>query len=281
MSSFTRVAAFELTRTPGGVAAIDGDFDLDTYSRMKHGDMRAIAAMGETLTQSVLSGRRELVLNPAPVVLPVAYLHVPPACYYLAQHVAHAITRERAAVGLPRSRVVKISKDSVTATDYATATASERAAEMSRISFSLDEPVAGAHVVLVDDVRVTGLAEKTALDSMSGQSSASVTAAYVAVVDETLASDPSVEARLNHATVRSVADMAEAARSGQMVLTIRFLKRLLAADPAERAGFLSECPQRLLAEMVDGAVGSGPQFVATYAPGLADLERWRVRGLTP
>ncbi|WP_345295894.1 phosphoribosyltransferase family protein, partial [Luteimicrobium xylanilyticum] len=259
-------------------AATGAPFDVRTYSRMKHGDLDATTALGRALGRELLARVPALATDPAPVVLPVAYLAVPPACLLLARAALDVVDGARAAHGLEPGRVVRVAKGSVTRTDYAGASAEARRAELASIGFRLDEDLGGARVVLVDDVRVTGLAEQTLLDVLARDGAgrpAEVVTAYVAVCEPGLAADPSVEAVLNHAAARSVADLADAVRAGRFALTIRFLKRLLGAPDAEREEFLDACDAALLAELVDDARATGPAFCAGYADGLAAVDARR------
>lgn len=274
-----RVAAFELSgprEAPWDVRT-GTPFDTAAYSLLKHGDTRAAARLGDAVADVVLAADPGLLTDPVAPVLPVAYLAVPPACLLLARRVAAALDAERVPHGLAPARVVRVAKDTVTRTDYATSSAADRAAELASIGFRLTQDVRGARLVLVDDVRVTGAAEDTLRGVLAGSGAASVLAAYVAVVDARLASDPSVEAALNHARVRSVADMVPSVRAGTFAPTIRFLKRLLAAPADERAAFLAACPPGLRAALLDGARATGETFCAAYAEGVADLARRSVR----
>lgn len=256
-------------------------FDGETYSRMKFGDARALRALGTELGQALVSAGPHLVLDDALPVLPVAYLAVPPACYYLATAVLRILDAHRAAAGLPPGRITRIHKDSVTRTDYATATAEDRAAELSRIGFTLTEDLTGCHVVVVDDVRVTGQAEAAVLGALADSRPRSVTLGYIAAVeDPALLADPSVESTMNHHTIRTVTDMIPALKAGNFHLTIRFLKQVLAADADDRRRIFDACSTPLLADMLAGARASGADFVQGYAPGISALER-AVRGRGP
>jgi hypothetical protein len=245
-------------------------FDAATYSRMKHGDLAAAHVLGGRLASAVVAQVPALVTDPAPLVLPVAYLAVPPACLVLAHAVLRVLSAQRVARGLEPGRVIRVAKGSVTHTDYATASEAERRAELAAITFRLDDDVAGAQVLVVDDVRVTGLAEARIVEVLAAAGPRRLVAAYVAVVQGELASDPSVEAVLNTAAVRSVADLRDAVREGRFTLTIRFLKRLLQADPDERRAFLDACPPALIAEICGGASATGPEFCAAHRAGLDD-----------
>ena len=93
--------------------------------------------------------------------------------------------------------------------------------------------------------------------------------AYVATCDPALAADPSVEAALNHAAVRTIHDMIPSVRRGDFVPTIRFLKRLL-ADPRV-TDFLAQCPTELVQRFRADAEATGSDFLADYPAGTAAL----------
>ncbi|QAY70719.1 phosphoribosyltransferase family protein [Xylanimonas protaetiae] len=258
---------------PADLAPPSG-LDTTTYSLMKHGDLTAVRAMAGPLAERLVREVPELVEHPAVPVFPVAYKAVRPACWFLADAVLTIVTAARAERGLAPGRIVRIAKDSVTVTDYASSSATAREEEMRHIGFQLEEDVDGAQVVLIDDVRVTGLAERAALNTLAAATPLRTVLAYVAVIEGDLASDPSIEARLNHAFVESVAAMAPAARAGDFALTIRFLKRLLRAPAPERATFLATCPPPLLEAIVDGADATGADFSSRFS---AELDE--IRGL--
>ncbi|MEX5236142.1 phosphoribosyltransferase family protein [Kocuria arenosa] len=270
------VVAHRLVGTPSSLTnAVTGTaFDGESYSRMKFGDARALRNLGTDLGKALVSAVPHLVVDDAPPVLPVAYLAVPPACYYLATAVLHVLDAHRAVTGLPSGRITRIHKDSVTRTDYATASAEDRAAELSRIGFTLTDDLTGCHVVVVDDVRVTGLAETAVLGALADSRPRSVTLGYVATVeDPVLRADPSVESAMNHHTIRTVTDMIPAIEEENFHLTIRFLKQALAVDAGDRRRLFDACPTALLSDMLAGARASGTAFVQGYAPGISALER--------
>jgi hypothetical protein len=268
------ISAFHLIGTRDDLRdARSGEpFDAATYSLMKHGDTDAVAVLAQPLARALLDGEPELLTDPVPPVFPVAYLAVPPACLLLVRAVVRVVDEARAANGLAPSRIVRVAKSSVTTTDYATSSAVERAAELAGIGFRLTEDVSGARLVIVDDVRVTGAAESVMRAVVAGHGVASVTAAYVATLDRYLTADPSIEAALNQARIRSVTDMLTAIHAGRFVLTIRFLKRVLAAPSCERATFLRLCGPEVRRDLLDGARATGSEFCAAYADALRDLD---------
>ncbi len=268
-ATVTRVVAHPLTGTAADPvdARTGAGFDARAYSLMKHGDVPSIRGLGAELANALVERTPWLLTTGRPIVLPVAYLVAKPACFYLASAVCDVLNAARGE-GEP-ARVIHVHKDSVTHIDYAASSAQDRRNDLASIGFRLTESVRGAIAVVVDDVRVTGLAEQVMLDLLQDNGIEQIVTAYIATCDERLAADPSVESVLNHAEVRSIHDMLPSVRRGDFVPTIRFLKRLL-ADP-DAAAFLTECPTELVQRFRADAEATGPAFLAGYPGGTAAL----------
>ncbi|RNI19025.1 phosphoribosyltransferase family protein [Flexivirga caeni] len=269
LAEVRQVVAHPLTgsaRTPAD-AVTGRAFDTRTYSLMKHGDLPSTRTLGAELGAALLTAHPWLTTTDRPIVLPVAYLVARPACYYLAIAVRDAVNAVRGDHGA--AHVIHVRKDSVTHIDYAASSEQDRRNDLASIGFRLTEPVRDAIAIVVDDVRVTGLAEQVMVDLLQDNGVGQVVTAYVATCDEQLAADPRVEAALNHAQVRSVFDMLPSVRRGDFVPTIRFLKRLL-AEPGI-ADFLAQCPADLVARFRADAEATGPAFLAGYPHGTAAL----------
>lgn len=242
-------------------------FDTAEYSLMKHGDLPSIRSLGTELAHTLIEDAPWLLTTGRRIVLPVAYLAVPPACFYLASTVSSVLNQARR--GLPPAQVLHVHKDAVTRIDYAASSAQDRQADLAGIGFRLTEPVRDTIAVVVDDVRVTGQAEQVMVDLLRDAGVRQIVTAYVATCDDALATDPRVEASLNHALIRTVHDMLPSIGRGDFVPTIRFLKRLL-ADP-DLPDFLAHCPPALVERFMADAEATGADFMAAYPAGTAAL----------
>ncbi|MDR2254396.1 MAG: phosphoribosyltransferase family protein [Arthrobacter sp.] len=269
------LASFVLDRFPGGAP---GDLPVQDYSRMKHGDLPATHALADRLSEDLLAAFPVLSDPSQRISLPVAYVAVFPASGHVALRVAERLRAARSGApavwseGDAGVRWVRIAKDAVTTIDYASSGEQARREQMARLGFSLDTPVDGDVVLLVDDVRITGLAEDTAVAALLEASApARLITAYIAEAGPRLRRDPSVELRLNQAAIREPEQLLPAMRNGAFALTIRYLKWFLASPGAERLA--GELPADVASEMLDGAVASGFEAEPLYSRGLAALRQ--------
>lgn len=263
-------------------AGVDG-LDLRAYSLMKHGHLPSIYQLADRLTADLLAAEPRLLDPQLRITLPVAYLAVLPACGHLARRMAQRLTQARQGRALPdgsggaavvepaQVRVVRIAKSAVASIDYASSTAAQRREQMSSLSFSLEPGLNldGDLVVLVDDVRVTGLAEQAAVRALASASHPlDIVTAYVAAATPDLAADPSVERALNHAVVTEPSQLLPFMQSGEFALTIRYLKWALSTQPVQP--LLQAVPRELSAQMAQGAADSG----LWGRPEYAQAEAW-------
>ncbi len=261
-----------LTGTPEEVVSTrpHDRFESVAYSLMKHGDGASIHLLGSRLGHRLLADHGPVLMAEAAPVFPVAYLAVPPACWYLAAEALAVVNDARSAMGLLPGRLVHVRKDAVTTTDYAASTAVQREVELAGIGFEVGQPLTGSVAVVVDDVRVTGSAEQTIVAALGAADPAEMLTAYVAVCDETLALSPHVEQVLNQVAVTSPLDLLPAIEADAFCLTIRFLKFALGSP--DLAQFVQRCPQPVLLAMYDGVVATGSGFADAYAPGVTLLQ---------
>lgn len=260
------IAYYHLYGNPNDPRWMGYPLDRDSYSYMKHGSVGDIEDFGLDLI-ALVKGQLTFIGHDAKVTLPVAYQHVKPACWYLAEELRKHLVNW----GVD-AEIVKISKSSVTIGDYAGGTAEDRAKEMGRIQFTLDGSVEDTNVILVDDIKITGLAERTAVEAIMKGHPRSISPIYVADIDPVLAQNPGVEKTLNHWAVDTILDMVPYIQNDEFVLTIRFLKRVLGSDEDTVAQFSKAIGPRWCDEFIKGAEGTGPEFVASYRKSLDIME---------
>ena len=250
-------------------------FDAEAYSRMKYGDRAATESFAAGIAEDIAAAVPELTEDKSAPEFLVAYKAVPPACYHLSRYCLHKLNEQRVDAGLQPGRIVQIQKDRVTATDYAAASTESRQRELASIGFTLGSySITGKPAVILDDIRITGAAESRIIDALGSEDPKLLALGYVAVFDpEQAAANPGVENRLNTTAIRHIEQLLPAIEEDNFDLNIRTLKLILSEGQREgRPEFLRQAPRRLLYDIYEGAIGSGPDFVQAYRVGVADVK---------
>lgn len=248
------------------------DFDADAYSRMKYGARGDTKHFATKIAKTLKKEAPHLYETEVAPAFLVAYKAVVPACGYLTRYCLDRINRTRVENGLEPAEMLHVRKESVTNTDYSTASVEARETELASIDFSLDgQHIDERNVVILDDIRISGGAEKRILEVIEDepQVPSSVILGYVAVFDaQQAAISPNVESHINTTAVTDVNDLIEIIDSEHgFDLNIRTLKLILGAEPSELAGLLETMSRQQIEEIIRGAIDTGPDFLQKYSQG--------------
>lgn len=274
-----QIAVQYLDATREGLIDISSgeQFDDSQYSRMKYGDRLATQDFAGQLAKELIDKNDALLFAHKPPEFFVAYKEVPPACFYLSRFCLDLLNEERNNIGNEPGRLVRIYKSKVLTTNYAAASPEARVQELGGIDFTLEgRSVSDTQAVVLDDIRITGSAERKILEVLRPGNPAHISLGYVAIVNELQAlENPQIENELNHGVITCVADLLPSIQSDNFDLNIRTLKMILAAEPAELESLLASCPQSLIDEMYRGAVNTGVAFTRSYPVSFDILAKFR------
>jgi hypothetical protein len=146
--------------------------------------------------------------------------------------------------------------------------------------------VRDAHLLIVDDVRVTGAHQRCLVRASDDLSLAARTFLYLAAFGHPAAGrfDPTQEDALNHAAVRMLDDLTGIVAADDFAWNVRVCKFVL--SPACRAGlsrFLGRMPDWFVRDLDRNARRDGYPRMACYAPSHAmvqtELDRRRTRAV--
>lgn len=244
-------------------------FDRETYSRMKYGDTAATKAFATDVANVLIDGMPGLVEDPAVPEFLVAYKAVPPACFYLSRFCLDMVNEARAEHDNEPGRLIHVYKSRVAATDYAAASHEARQKELDGIGFSLEgRRLRDKPVVILDDIKITGSAERKMLEVVAPEDPAVIALGYIATFNEAqAATSPSVERDLNLSVINGINDLLPSIETSNFDLNIRTLKMILSSCPSVLMPFLEKIPEHLLEDIVRGTVDTGVDFVNQYALG--------------
>jgi len=215
-------------------------FSAALYSRYKYGSLAATEWFGSRLATAFTIRHAWLAHQPRLLLAPSPHGRVPTAAAALTRAFQTSLNTARDQRGLPPAPTVQIERTIATSGDYGTLSTEERRALMAGngLSFERFRPhgVDGAHLLVVDDVRVTGAHQNCLTRASAALPFASRTFVYIAAfpADAPEGVDPRAEDALNHAAVTTVDDLAGIARSPGFAWNVRVCKFLLGAANRER-----------------------------------------------
>jgi hypothetical protein len=237
------------------------------YSRYKYGATACGAVFALALADAFQRAHPHLVHAPRLLISSSPYKHVPTAAHALARTFAHDLDRRRCSRNLPPARLIKIGRLQLSPDDYGQFSIEQRRVLMRANPLKLDRSLfQDAHLVVIDDLKVTGAHQDCLIDATDGLPLLSRTFIYIAkflVPHERL--DPTVEDRLNHAFAKKLADVMDIVRSPDFAWNARLCRFLLSArNRAELPAFLAHMPDGFLLDLREKSCGDGYDFMDAY-----------------
>lgn len=256
-------------------------FNVVKYSRFKYGDTNVAAAYGLEMSTRL----KACVLDAAerrrePVVITAsAYKMLPTAARSLVQVIHDRLHADGYKIDSGR-----IHRLNLTNGDYAAMSTEERESAMRQNGIHIDEELfLGRHVIVVDDIKITGAHERSIREMFTGRAILSLTHIYVVQMDPRLvAEDPTAEDTLNRAWVNGLDQLSELIRANpsEYLFNARTVKLILSSEPAELCNFLDTLTTEHIQKLYEGATGDGYQLMAPYTAGFACLAaEARARGI--
>jgi len=257
-------------------------FDSMDYSRYKYGSGSAADMYARMLWSAFRARHQELVRSRRLIVTASPYHHVPTAANEVAIRFAAMLTAERGLHGLPAVHVGRIERMAVPSGDYGTLPLAARTRLMAANTLSFDRlrPYAdGAHLIVVDDVKVTGAHQHCLLSATDPLPFHARLFMHIATFETSPGQlDPAIEDKLNHAAVRTLSDLADIAADADFAWNVRVCKFVLKpANRAELPSFVAAMPERFVRELCRNSVADGyarmEPYRESHAIALRELRR--------
>jgi hypothetical protein len=268
---------FALYSLGGPSPAVNGGcrppFSPARYSRYKYGSVAAAETFARALGAAFCEAHPELALAPRLLMASSPYAHVPAAATTLARGLQPVLNAARAGSGLAPVPLLRVDRISTSAGDYGTLSAQARDLHMAAnaLSFRRFRPaqVRGAHLLVVDDVRVTGAHQRCLMRASEDLPLAARIFLYIAAVPVQLNGcfDPAQEDALNHTAVKTLDDLAGIVEAEDFAWNVRVCKfTLSAANHGELARFLRRMPDWFVRDLYWNSCRDGYARMAPYAP---------------
>jgi hypothetical protein len=201
------------------------------------------------------------------------YVYVPTAATALARALRSELDGARARHGLPPVPLVQVDRISASAGDYGllSASARDRSMAANALSFRRFRPdeARDAHLLFVDDVRVTGAHQRCLARASEELPLGARTFLYIASFREAAGGsfDPTQEDVLNHAAVSTLDDLAGFVEDGDFAWNVRVCKFIL--SPANRGDlprFLGRMPRWFVGDLYRNSCRDGYARMEPYSP---------------
>lgn len=275
-----RLSLYTLDWVEGSFLAGGGagmPFEPARYSLLKYGSATAAEGWGRQLADWLPGQLPDLIDDlEGPVVTASAFHQVPTAAFAVALSLRGRLDRHRLVRGhgaLDHGRIVR---DVVYAGEYETLDAERRREVLAAMRLSYQGPeLEGRHLVVVDDVRVSGTHEQVLTELLAPLGPARLSFVYLVQVNEhTGTHDSSIEQRLNNSAIDSLEALRELLRTEPTLLNARVVKRILLwpRTPQQLDALLGELPDGLLSRLYKAALADGYHRLPPFQGAFARLE---------
>jgi hypothetical protein len=248
-------------------------FSPARYSRYKYGSVTAAEAFARALGAAFCERHPDLALAPRLLMTSSPYAHVPAAASTLARRLRPVLNEARTRYGLPPAPLLRVDRVSTSAGDYGTLSTQARDLHMANNALSfgrfLPAQVRDAHLLVVDDVRVTGAHQRCLMRASEDLPLAARTFLYIAAFPGSAYGcfDPAQEDALNHAAVKTLDDLAGIVEAGDFTWNVRVCKFVLnGANYGELPRFLRGMPGWFVHGLYRNSCRDGYARMELYAP---------------
>jgi hypothetical protein len=259
---------------------VDSDgkpFDRVAYSRFKYGYLPPALEYGQKLAALIADALWTASMGRPIYIVSAPYKYLPTASHHIARALCAELGRRAARKGLEPPVLLPFHKAAPGTSAYAKSSEEERLKLLTTIGLRLDESlIPGSHVLVVDDIRITGTAEKVTAAYLELLHPEAVWYLHAARLPENIGKvHPGLEDELNQTIPHTLDAILEDVWTGQFRLNTRVLRTILeSGDPAgtdpmgKNASafkvFLGDLPTELLQEIHEAAVGSGVKYYQTH-----------------
>jgi PRTase ComF-like len=249
-------------------------FSSACYSRYKYGSVTATETFARTLGTAFGERHPEVVRTPRLLLTSSPYTYVPTAATTLARRMQPALSAARARYGLPPAPLVQVDRINTAAGDYGTLSAQARDRRMAAntLSFRRFRPdqIRDAHLLIVDDVRVTGAHQRCLMSASEELPFVTRTFLYIATFSgpENGYFDPTQEDTLNHAAIKTLGDLAGIVEANDFAWNVRVCKFALnSVNRGDLPRFLGRMPDWFVRDLYrNSSDQDGYSRMGAYAP---------------
>lgn len=270
-----RYALQHLSVVDGVVLTSDFEpFNRMAYSRFKYGYLPPAVEYGQGLARLISEELFDRA-GAGPIrIVSAPYKYLPTASHAIAQVLTRELSRIAIKQGIEPPKLVPFHKSRMGSNSYAQSSEADRLRSLATLGLRIDENlIRNTHVLIVDDIRITGSAEKATAEFMESLNPQGVWYLHAARLPEAVGkANPSLENELNQSYPHSASWVLQDVTSGQFQLNTRVLRHVLEYGELEFRVFLDGAPDALLQEMYDAGLGNGLAYYRKYTIPLESIQ---------
>ena len=264
----------------GEVITDNGElFDREAYARFKYGYLPPAETYGRGLAEAI--GHELLGLaGDAPIrIVSAPYKHLPTASHAVAEVLVRELSDMAIDRGFEPPVLVPFHKSRMGSSNYAKSSEADRQRSLATLGLRIDPSlIEGAHVLIVDDIRITGSAERATADFLEKLGPRGVWYLHAArLSDEVGKAFPGLENELNQSVSHNYDDVLREIATGQFQLNTRVLRHILEFERDAYEAFLQGVSVQFLREMHGAALGSGLDYYRKHQTNIDRLAVVRAR----
>ncbi|HET6747549.1 MAG TPA: phosphoribosyltransferase family protein [Candidatus Saccharimonadales bacterium] len=257
-----------------GLTVVDGEFLAENsatalpfrpweYSSFKYGRRDIAEHYGKALAGMIIDHLGPMVCgNQEIVILGTPYKRVPNA----ARMLAIGAQRHMRAAGLPVTYTY-IYQHRLVEGDYSKLSVEQRELRNKQKKRYVDpDDFAGRHVVVIDDIRITGSIERSIIRLLGGIPVLSTSIVNLVRLDPDAAKrEPQLESKLNHCAMKGLRDLLGLmSQRDQFVLTTRAVKYILESSEEDIHWLLGQLDDNQIAALYEAIVDEGYDVMQCY-----------------
>lgn len=245
-------------------------FDAISYSKFKYGDDTVAHAYGVQLAELFISNNQNLFTTDSThteiVVAQHPHKYIPKGANTIAVHFHNHLNQYLFSIGKKPILLVPILMEEVFEGDYGTFSESDRNAVMDKQNFfTMKELLFHKHVIIIDDIRITGTGERKISQFLHTQEPSQVYFLYIAKMDEHQATrNPKIESDINHTWMNEPLRLLEIMNSDHFTLNARVAKYVMSLKADSLHTFLLSLHDSPLQQMYFAVIADGYASLPTY-----------------
>ncbi|QBD81382.1 hypothetical protein EPA93_37570 [Ktedonosporobacter rubrisoli] len=233
--SIATMSLYQLHGTADSYESINSPqtFSPIQYSQYKYGAGQAGEAYAQELEEAFRQHFSDLVLSPRLIVASSPYRTIPPSSLCIAQAFLQRLNSRRKWSDSSPASLSKIGRSTLYPGDYGLLSAARRTKLMQGNYLSFEATrLAGADLVVIDDIKVTGAHQKCVMSQARSLDLHTLTFLYVieCMNSQVAAANPQIEDQLNHASIRTLAEVTEVIGRPDFFFNVRICKFILSTS---------------------------------------------------